>query len=312
MASSPPALPQLILAPGTQVVSRVEVRSAAGALLCPLGAVGTVVLAPADATHSYRVRLPGGGEVALKRQELRIRKPLQQEDLRDLEATLPEHDYSSHVILRCIVGARAYGLAQDGSDGDRRGIYLPPADLHWSLLGVPEQLENRATGECCWELEKFLRMALKANPYILECLYSPLVETATGLGRELIARRAAFLSQRIYQTYKGYVLSQFNRLDQGLRATGEIDRKHCVHLLRLQLAGITALREQTVPVRVEPEHREALLAVQRGDVPWDEIGAWRRRLHAELDAAFAATALPEQPDYAWANEFLLRARRSAL
>src|ERR1041385_7896977 len=77
------------------------------------------------------------------------------------------------VIYRCVVGSRAYGLEETGSDTDRRGIYLPPAELHWSLGGVPEQLENPAGEECYWELKKFLVLALKSNPTVLECLYSP-------------------------------------------------------------------------------------------------------------------------------------------
>jgi uncharacterized protein len=302
---------QLILAVGTQVVSRVEVRNASGALLCPVGAVGTVVQAPDDATLSYRVRLPGGGEIALKRQEVRIRQRLQREDLGDLAATLPELEYARHVIFRCVVGPRAHGLAPEGPEVERRGIYLPPADLHWSLLGVPEQLESRDADERYWEIEKFLRMALKANPYILECLYSPLVETATGLGRELIAHRAAFLSKRIHPSYSGYVRAQFKHLEQDRRATGDLDRNHCARLLRLLLAAIAALGEGTLPVRVE-EHREALLAIRHGELPWDGIDAWRRRLHADLDAALATTTLPEQPDHAWANAFLIRARRSVV
>ena len=61
------------------------------------------------------------------------------------------------------------------SDIDRRGIYLPPAHLHWSLYGVPEQLENSATEETYWEIQKFLTLALKANPNVLECMHTPLV-----------------------------------------------------------------------------------------------------------------------------------------
>jgi predicted nucleotidyltransferase len=49
-------------------------------------------------------------------------------------------DYSGFIIYRCIVGSRAYGLDIEGSDIDRRGIYLPPAELHWSIYGVPGQL----------------------------------------------------------------------------------------------------------------------------------------------------------------------------
>ncbi len=47
-----------------------------------------------------------------------------------------------------------------------------PAELHWSLYGVPEQLENEETQEAYWELQKFIVLALKANPNVLECLYS--------------------------------------------------------------------------------------------------------------------------------------------
>ena len=36
------------------------------------------------------------------------------------------------------------------------------------------------------------------------------------------------------------------------------------------------------------------------------------RLHHEFDAAMLATQLPEQPDYARVNSFLLKARRTAL
>jgi uncharacterized protein len=43
--------------------------------------------------------------------------------------------------------------------------------------------------------------------------------------------------------------------------------------------------------------------------PWPEVNAWRLSLHKDFDEAFASTELPERPDYAWANEFLLKARR---
>ena len=103
-----------------------------------------------------------------------------------------------------MVGSRAFGLNTEESDIDRRGIYLPPAELHWSLYGVPEQLENDATEEVYWELQKFLILAIKANPNVLECLFTPLVEKTTPLADELLAMRTAFLSRLVYQTYNGY------------------------------------------------------------------------------------------------------------
>lgn len=215
------------------------------------------------------------------------------------------------VIYRCVVGSRAYGLDDPGSDCDRRGVYVPYAEQHWSLYGVPEQMEDHRTQECYWEVQKFLVLALKANPNILECLYTPLVEEATPLGRELLAIRSSFLSLLIGQTYGGYTASEFKRLERGLRARGVVNWKHAMHLVRLLLAGVTALKEGFLPVRVE-EHRESLLAIRRGEMPWEEVNGWRLSLHKDFSEALAASRLPDKPDYERANAFLLKARRTAL
>jgi len=299
----PPILPV-----GTAVVLRVEVRSG-HAVTCPAGAVGTVVSAPPDAEHSYRIRLPGGEIVSLRRREIAVLKRYKSEGLTSCDDPMIEHDLWRHVILRCVVGSRAYGLDHAGSDFDRRGVYLPPADMYWSLYGVPEQLENKDTDECYWELQKFLTLALKANPNILEVLYSPLVEHAAPLGRELLDMRDAFLSKLAYQTYNGYVMSQFRKLAQDIRNRGEIKWKHAMHLIRLLLSGITVLRDGFVPLKAD-EHRDRLLAIRDGAESWEAVDAWRLELHKEFDAAFGTTRLPDRPDYEAANAFLVQARRS--
>ena len=223
----------------------------------------------------------------------------------------PDSDLIERVILRCVVGSRAYGLEREGSDTDRRGVYLAPADLHWSLAGAPPQLQNEATQEVYWELQKFISLALKANPNILECLYTPLVETATPLGEELLAMRGCFLSKLVHQTYSHYVAAQFRRMQSALRSRGEVKWRHAMHLLRLLLSGTTVLQEGVVAVDVR-EHRERLLAVRSGRIRWQQVDEWRRELVAELDSALARTTLPAQPDYERADRFLIRARRRAV
>lgn len=301
--------PNLIIPVGTQVVVRREVATGAGERICASGAVGEIVRAPVDGMHAYRIRLPDGAEVSVRRQEISIRKHDQTGDIGG--QVLRDHDLYQHVVYRCVVGSRAYGLEHDGSDVDRRGVYLPPAELHWSLYGVPEQLENPAAEEVYWELGKFIVLALKANPNILECLYTPLVSEVAPAARELIDERHRFLSRMVYQTYNGYVLSQFKRLEQDFRTIGAPKWKHAMHLVRLLISGITVLREGHVPVRVE-RHRERLLAIKRGETAWDEVNDWRLALHREFDAAYASSPLPDRPDYAWANDYLVRARRSAV
>ena len=291
---------------GTQIVSLIEVRGTNNSLVHPRGAVGVVTRTPTGDQHQFLVRFPDGFETSLARAQLEVLKLFKDR----LPNGKPDanFDLESLVIYRCVVGSRAYGLDNDESDTDRRGVYLAPAELQWSLFGPPEQFEDNATQSCFWELQKFLIMALKANPNVLECLYSPMVEKATPLGEELLVLRQGFLSQMIFQTFNGYALSQFKKMEQDLRNRGEVRCKHSMHLLRLLLTGAAALREGCVPVQVEA-HRERLLAVKRGEVPWAEVDAWRKELHHDFERALAETKLPERPDYEAANRFLIKARR---
>ena len=200
--------PNLIYSVGTQVVALKAVQGSDGQAVHPAGAVGVVVRAPRDRHHSYRIRFPDGFEAALHHHNLMLLAEYKQGAINDANKALSTHGLFDRVIYRCVVGSRAFGLDTDESDTDRRGIYLPPAELQWSLYGVPDQLENDDNQECYWELQKFLIMALKGNPNILECLYTPLVEHATPLAQELLAMREAFLSRVVYATYNGYVMSQ--------------------------------------------------------------------------------------------------------
>ncbi|MEW6364146.1 MAG: nucleotidyltransferase domain-containing protein [Acidobacteriota bacterium] len=300
----------LILPVGTKVVTAAETRRPDGTPR-PSGAVGVVVEAPFDHTHAYRVCFADGEEAAFRRRQILVLKEVQKEGADGAQPAASFADLSRFVIYRCVIGSRAYGLAGESSDYDRRGIYLPPADVQWSLFGVPEQTESDATQECYWELRKFLVLALKANPNVLECLYTPIVEHETELGEELRGLRSIFLSRLVYQTYNGYVISQFKKLEQDIRNRAGIRWKHAMHLIRLLLSGIVVMKEGVVPVRVD-EHRERLLAIRRGEVPWTEVNEWRLSLNREFDAAYASTRLPARPDFDRANLFLLKARRSML
>jgi uncharacterized protein len=303
--------PNLIYSVGTQVVAVKHVQGTDGKTVHLAGAVGVVVRSPTDRSHAYRVRFVDGFEAGIQHDQLVPLAEYKQGDINDSQRVLAGHGLFQRVILRCVIGSRAYGLDTEASDTDRRGVYLPPAALQWSLYGVPDQLEDEQTQEAYWELQKFLVMALKGNPNVLECLFTPLLEFATPLGEELLAMRATFLSRMVYQTYNGYVLSQFKRMQADIRNHGAVKLKHVMHLIRLLLSGIHVLREGFVPVDVGA-HRTRLLQIKTGELPWDEVEAWRLELHAEFDRALEQTTLPERPDYERANEFLVRARQLAV
>lgn len=303
--------PNLIFSEGTQVVSLREIIGQGGRTLHPRGAVGVIVRSPGDLDHSYRVRFPDGVEEALRREDVVMLAHFKEGEIGDVQVSAARSNLYDRVIFRCVIGSRAYGLDDDQSDTDYRGIFLPPAELHWSLYGVPEQLECYETQEHYWELQRFLVLALKANPNVLECLYTPLVEMTTPLADELLNMRSLFLSRLVYQTYNGYVMSQFKKMQSDLRNQGQVKWKHVMHLIRLLISGISVLRHGFVPVRVD-EHRDQLLAIKRGEMPWEDTEKWRLSLHTEFDRALSESKLPERPDYGQANALLVKARRLAL
>lgn len=277
----------------------------------PAGAVGVIVRSPVDRNHAYRVKFSDGFEAAIHHDQLVRLTDFKQSSIRDYDTAIINDGLYQRVIYRCVIGSRAYGLDDDASDTDRRGIYLPSSDLHWSLYGVPEQLENEQTQEAYWELQKFLVLALKANPNVLECLYSPIVEHATPLAQELLSIREIFLSKLLFQTYSGYVASQFKKMQMDIRNQGRVKWKHVMHLIRLLISGIDVLIKHEVIVDVG-EHREELFRIKRGEMSFHDADVWRKSLQKQFEAAFKITQLPDRPDYHRANEFLIHARRLAL
>jgi predicted nucleotidyltransferase len=300
--------PALIVPVGTQVVLRAGVAESASPDRYPKGTVAEIVRTPGDGSHSYGVRCIDGSVLNLRRGDFSILKQVKTGPMGDPASLLTEYNLHQYIVYRCVVGSQAYGLNRDGSDVDRRGVYLPPADLEWSIYGVPEQLENPETEECYWELQKFMVLALKANPNILECLFTPIIEKSSEIGDMLLKNRGVFLSKLVYQTYNGYVMSQFKKLEQDMRTKGEIKWKHAMHLIRLLLQGISVLTEQYVPVNVN-EHRDALLAIRDGHEPWEQVNRWRLSLHRDFEDAFRRTTLPDAPNYVEANRMLILARR---
>jgi predicted nucleotidyltransferase len=298
----------LIVPNGTQIVTLHESKVISEDRFHPKGSVGRVIAAPIDASHSYLIEFLDASVSSLKRNEFSIRKEYQTETAFE---PLETSDLNDFIIYRCIVGSRAFGLDNESSDVDYRGIYLPPARLHWSLYGVPEQLENKEKEECFWELQKFLILALKANPNILECLNTPLIEYKNEIAEELLSIKQIFFSKLVYQTYNGYVMSQFKKLEQDLRTRDGVRPKHAMHLMRLLLQGIEILKSGELIVKVA-KHREQLLAIRSGEMSWEKLNIWRLDLHREFEQAFAETKLPERPYYEKANQFLIEARRKMI
>ncbi|HET6859898.1 MAG TPA: nucleotidyltransferase domain-containing protein [Streptomyces sp.] len=215
-----------------------------------------------------------------------------------------------HTVYSCVMGSRAFGLATETSDTDRRGVYLAPTPLFWRFEKPPTHVDGPGDEQFSWELERFCELALRANPNILECLHSPLVERIDATGEELLALRGAFLSRHAHRTFVGYAAGQRRKLDADVRQYGAPRWKHAMHLLRLLGSCRDLLRTGELTLDVGDD-RERLLAVRRGEVEWQEVEHWMERAKAEADAAEPTSPLPQEPDRARIEDYLTRMRRAS-
>ncbi|MBF9140371.1 nucleotidyltransferase domain-containing protein [Hymenobacter sp. BT439] len=86
------------------------------------------------------------------------------------------------------------------------------------------------------------------------------------------------------------------------------DAKNMLHVFRLlQMAEEIAVSGE---LHVRRPNREFLLAIRRGEFEYEELVAEAEKLVVRVEAAFAASALPEAPDKELAEQLLRRARRS--
>lgn len=78
-------------------------------------------------------------------------------------------------LLKVIVGSQAHGLATAESDFDYRGVFVVPTEDILTIGAKPDQtsLIEGKDDDTSWEIGKFLTMATKCNPTVLETFLSP-------------------------------------------------------------------------------------------------------------------------------------------
>ena len=117
------------------------------------------------------------------------------------------------LIYETVHGSQAYGLATPTSDVDLKGILVGPAPWYHGFVGGPEQIEL-GPDHVRYELRKYFRLAVAANPTVLELLWTPPAchVHMTPAGERLLAARDRFLSLRVKDSFSGYAMSQLGRI----------------------------------------------------------------------------------------------------
>jgi predicted nucleotidyltransferase len=222
------------------------------------------------------------------------------------------------VLLSGIVGSTAYGLAGPDSDVDRLGIFAAPTLAFHGLRPPADSHVTTSPDVTMHEAAKAARLILKANPTVLEILWLPpvLYEVRTPLGEELIAIRSSLLSAwRVRAAFLGYATSQFRRLtDRGDGSFSADTRnrtaKHSRHLMRLVESCIQLYTTGELDVRLTDPQRFIDFGEQ---VAAGDLDIARKAIaDAEDRINRASTPLPDEPDEAAAERWLLNVRATLL
>ncbi|HKE19887.1 MAG TPA: nucleotidyltransferase domain-containing protein [Kofleriaceae bacterium] len=195
---------------GTEVITRVD--RVLGDRRIPRGAMGRVVRIVGD---EVTVQVIGAGAAAYARSELTPRKAGQLRFARRREVAW--QSLRPCLVLEAVVGSRAWGLAGDDSDTDRRGLFALPFPWTAGLAPVPDDLVSADGSSTYWEVGKAIRQALRADPNTLEVLFASEVDIRDPIGAWLRDARELFVSAEIYASFGRYALSQAKKLRQSLR-----------------------------------------------------------------------------------------------
>lgn len=171
-------------------------------------------------------------------------------------------------ILAGIVGSTAYGLNTENSDIDKLGVYLADTEQFWSLDKPEETIVQTSPDVTMHEIEKYLRLALKCNPTLLELLWLPeelYTEKMPGWGDSLINLREYFLSSScVISAYGGYAYQQAKKFKE---STSQRKYKHVIHCFRLLRQGKELLTTGNITLKVQnPEEYHSFHTMNDWDI----------------------------------------------
>lgn len=238
----------------------------------------------------------------------------------------PPSDVKSNTMYETVVGSVAYGVADDLSDYDVNGFYIPAADklfphLRGHLIGFEADPTTKKLMKCyqrhhlhhtdgreydmnIYSITQYFKLCMDNNPNMVDTLFTPreCVLTSTTMSEMVRERRELFLHKNCWPKYKGYAYQQLHKMRGKnpekdskrdiLRQRYGFDVKYAYHLVRLLLECEMIMTECTIDIR---RHREHLKAIRRGEVTQDDIERWYAEKEIGLERAYAESTLRAEP-----------------
>ena len=244
------------------------------------------------------------------------------------------------LLLKTLAGSRAYGLETPESDYDYHAVFITPTSELLALGNTPKGQtwdESKDVDLQTWELGRFLFLATKCNPTILETFVAPIVDEKSPnllqafqriTSEELRALLPHILTRRrVRDAFRGYAHNQRIKLfkdpnsDLGAPKISDRTWKFATQYVRVLIQGEHLLRteELIVDVGLYPSMvryawgassaRPLLMKIREGNYSIGHVINMASILEEKLEEAYVSSSIPDEPNLEPVNDFLLRMRK---
>lgn len=206
-------------------------------------------------------------------------------------------------IFKGIVGSKAYGLHNEYSDTDIKGVYRQKND---DVLGFKykERIDVSAD-EVYYEVKKFIELIGKSNPTILEMLWLPpeMIITESLEWRQICRYKEYVLTKECKNSYIGYAKAQIKKAKNNRNA------KNLMHVFRLIMSAKQIALSGMLSPRLEPDQIILCKEIKSGVIDFAEAILLSESLIKEVDIIFDACKLPDKIDHEVLHGLLVEIRK---
>lgn len=223
-----------------------------------------------------------------------------------------------NIVLLVVAGSHAYGLNTEESDLDIRGISMGTPD---SILGMEsfDIFEDKNTDTVIYSMKRFMELAMKGAPNILEILFSRpenILYCNEKIGKMLLDNRDMFLSKRVYYSFRGYAKNALKDAEKRLGNEPKKADKYAMHYIRLCLEVIALLNGNDLTDALK-NNRDMLMWIRNGSMRngnkfTEEFYESVRDFENLLEKAYQYSPLPDTVDVKKVSGLLVEMNKEIL
>ena len=245
-------------------------------------------------------------------------------DMNQMRRHVDSHPFP--LVFATISGAHLYGFPSGDSDFDLRGTHVLPLETVVGLSDGRQTVEKEGIYDgmeidlVTHDIEKFFRLMLRRNGYVLEQIFSPLVVSETPEFEELKSIATQCITKHHAHHYMGFASTQWKLFSK----EPEPRVKPLLYTFRVLQTGIHLMRSgrieanlQVLNQRAQLPYIEELLTLKREGAEKAVLKEPRlefyqsefERQMRELEEAYAGSQLRENTQAKPAlNDLLVRLR----